>query len=75
MPTGIDDPTGRPGLAAGRDELVAIDRHIAGKAGRSGPVADGSARYDDVVHQRPPWFRYTSGAASRLNMVCGGPAG
>jgi hypothetical protein len=51
---GIDDPLGRPGLAANRDDALAIDRDIAGEARRGGAVNNPAAANDDVVHRGSP---------------------
>ncbi len=50
QPVGLDDPFRRTGLAANRDDPVALDRDIAGKARRASAVENGPAANDDVVH-------------------------
>ena len=51
QPVRVDHPPRRPGLAADRNDAVAVDRDIAGKARRAGAVDDGPAPDDDVVHR------------------------
>ena len=51
QPVGLDHAPRRPGFAADRDDPVAIDGDIAGKARRAGAVDDGAVPDDDVVHR------------------------
>ena len=54
QPVRVDHSPRRPGLAADRDDPVAVDRDIAGETRRPGAVEDRAARDDDVVHRYSP---------------------
>jgi hypothetical protein len=44
-------------LAADFADLISANAHVTGKAWLAGPIDDGPAANDDVVHCSPPWDR------------------
>src|SRR5260370_41538154 len=51
---GVDLAARQPRLPADRGDPPAIDRQISSECRLTGPIADGAAANDDVVHGRDP---------------------